>query len=111
MGCSAKHDLEQLVENVELLNQVELDEPNKLESEEFSTKSESEVDSVNETEEAETEEEPNNPELRVEPNVAELVEPSVNHDLTIPTSNTMKILKFSIMMDMWKFMHNQQQAY
>ena len=50
----------------------------------------------------------------MEPNVVEPVEPSVNPELTIPmptSSNTIKKSKFSIMMDMWKFMHNQQQAY
>ncbi|KAK5818879.1 hypothetical protein PVK06_023829 [Gossypium arboreum] len=110
-GCTTKHDLERLVENVEQLNQIELNELNKPESDESSTQSEPEDDLVNETEEAESKGEPNNPKPRVEPNIVEPVELSVNHELTIPmptSLNTMKKSKFLTMIDMWKFIHNQQ---
>ncbi|KAK5819896.1 hypothetical protein PVK06_024930 [Gossypium arboreum] len=84
---------------------------NKPEFDESSTKSELEIDSTNVIEEAESEEELNNLEPRVDLNAAEPVELSFNLELTIPmpsSSNIMKKLKFSTMMDMWKFMHNQQ---
>ncbi|KAK5775526.1 hypothetical protein PVK06_043424 [Gossypium arboreum] len=89
-------------------------ESNEPESGESSTKSKLKADSTNATEEAKTEEEPNSPKPRVDPNDAEPVEPSVNPELTIPiptSSNAMIKSKFSTMMDMWKFIHNQQQPY
>ncbi|KAK5839790.1 hypothetical protein PVK06_008629 [Gossypium arboreum] len=88
--------------------------PNKPEYDESSSKSEPKANSVNETKEAESEGEPNSPKPRVEENTTKLVEPTVNLELTIPitaSSNTMNKSKFSTMMDMWKFMQNQQQAY
>ncbi|KAK5785488.1 hypothetical protein PVK06_040079 [Gossypium arboreum] len=109
--CITRHGLERLVKNVELLNQIE---PNDPEYDESSTKFEPKANSVNEMEESEVEEKSNNPEIKVEPNVVELMEPSVNLVLTIPvptSSNTMKKWEFSTMIDMWTFIHNQQQAY
>ncbi|KAH1096871.1 hypothetical protein J1N35_013792, partial [Gossypium stocksii] len=58
-GCVTRHDLEILVENIELLNQVEPNEPNELESNESSTKSEPEADLINDIEKVEAKEEPN----------------------------------------------------
>ncbi|KAK5802078.1 hypothetical protein PVK06_029660 [Gossypium arboreum] len=96
------------------MNQVERNELNKSESDESSTKSEPEADSTNAIEEEGTKEEPNSPEPRVDPNAAEPVESSFNPELIIPmpsSSNTMNKSKLSTIMDMWKFKHNQQQAY
>ncbi|KAK5842856.1 hypothetical protein PVK06_005270 [Gossypium arboreum] len=50
-GCIIRHDLERLVENVELFNQVKPNELNELESNESSTKSELEDNSTNAIEE------------------------------------------------------------
>ncbi|KAH1114651.1 hypothetical protein J1N35_008029 [Gossypium stocksii] len=50
----------------------------------------------------------------MESNVVELVKTTSNTELTIlmtTTSNINDKLEFSTMMDMWKFMHNQQDAY
>ncbi|KAK5812183.1 hypothetical protein PVK06_027599 [Gossypium arboreum] len=63
--CIKRHDLENLVKNVGLSNQVEPNEPNKLESEELSTKSEPEANTIDETEEVETKQQPNSLEPRV----------------------------------------------
>ncbi|MBA0610607.1 hypothetical protein Godav_011428 [Gossypium davidsonii] len=112
-GGITAHDLQRLVENVHELN------PTEPEIDESSNKSEIEANSVIEIEKVKSEEEPDNPELimepevsepREEPNAKELVEP----ELTIPmpySSNTVKKLDLSIIMDMKNFMHNQQQAY
>ncbi|KAH1091361.1 hypothetical protein J1N35_018618 [Gossypium stocksii] len=78
-----RYDLERLLENVGLLNQVEPNEPKKLEYDESSTKFELKANLTNGAEEAETEEEPNSLELRVDLNAAELMEPSFNPALTI----------------------------
>ncbi|KAK5825611.1 hypothetical protein PVK06_020467 [Gossypium arboreum] len=92
-----------LMENVELLNQIKPNEPNKVESDELSTNFDLEADLANEIKGVESKEKPNNPKRRVEPYVATLVEPSVQPELTVPmatSSNTMKKSKFSIMRDM-----------
>ena len=47
----------------------------------------------------------------MKPNVAKTIEPSVNPELTIPiptSSDAMDKSKFSTMIDIWKFTHNQQ---
>ncbi|KAH1107554.1 hypothetical protein J1N35_011322, partial [Gossypium stocksii] len=59
-GYITRHDLEKLVENVELLNQVEPDGLNELESDKSSTKSKPKANSINAIEEAEIGEEPKN---------------------------------------------------
>ncbi|KAH1122658.1 hypothetical protein J1N35_005818 [Gossypium stocksii] len=54
-----------------------------------------------------------NPELRVEPE-EEIVKLSVEPEFTTPmptSANTLNKLELSIMIDMCKFMHNQQQTY
>ncbi|KAK5771513.1 hypothetical protein PVK06_047728 [Gossypium arboreum] len=117
--CITAYNLEWLVENVHELNPLEPTQP---ETEESLNKFESEADSVDKTEEIESEEESNNPKLINKPEVSEPkeemnadepIEPSVDLELTIPmptSSNTTKKSEFSIMMDMMKFMYNQQQA-
>ncbi|KAH1032160.1 hypothetical protein J1N35_044334 [Gossypium stocksii] len=109
-GCITKHDLERLAKNVEQLNQIEPDEPN---PKELSTNSEPDADSANELEKVEPEGESNSSEPRIESNVAKPVETTINLELTIPitTPSNINKSKFSTMMDMWKFMQNQQQAY
>ncbi|KAH1073087.1 hypothetical protein J1N35_025415 [Gossypium stocksii] len=109
-----------LKENVHDLNPIE---PTKPKSDDSSNKSKLKVDSVDEKEEICYEEEPNilesikkleASEPTEELNADEPVEPSVDLKLTIPmptSSNTTKKSEFLIMMDMMKFMHNQQQAY
>ncbi|KAK5824844.1 hypothetical protein PVK06_019628 [Gossypium arboreum] len=122
-SCIITHDLERLVENVNELNPTKPGEPIEPKTNESSNKSETEVNLVIETEAAKSKEELNNlesikePEVfepREETNVDEPVESSLNLELTIPmptSLNTVKKSKLSIMMDMMKFMHNQQQAY
>ncbi|KAH1107492.1 hypothetical protein J1N35_011260 [Gossypium stocksii] len=122
-GCIIAHDLKRLMENVHELNPPELSEPTEPEIDESSNKSEMEVDLIDETKEAESEEKLNDPKLvkelevskpRKKSNPDEPVKPSVDLELTIPrptSSNTVKKSKLPIMMDMMKFMHNQQQAY
>ncbi|KAK8305424.1 hypothetical protein V6Z12_D03G062100 [Gossypium hirsutum] len=119
-GCITTHDLERLVENVHELNPPKPSEPTRPETNESSNESKMEANSVTKTEEAESELEPSNPEPikksevskpREELNADEPVEPSVDPELTIPiltSSNTVKKLELLIMMDMMKFMHNQQ---
>ncbi|MBA0756372.1 hypothetical protein Gogos_020823 [Gossypium gossypioides] len=119
-GYITAHDLEMLVENVHELNPTKLSAPTELETDESLNKFETEANSVTETEEARFEEELNNPESikepkifkpREEPNANEPVEPSVDPELTIPmptSSNTVEKSKLSIMLNMMKFMHNQQ---
>ncbi|KAK5842503.1 hypothetical protein PVK06_004870 [Gossypium arboreum] len=82
-GCISTYDLERLVERVHELNQGEQEEP-----------TEPDTDAV------EPEEEP--VKLRVEPESAS----------PMPTSaSALKKSELSILMDMCKFMHNQQQTY
>ncbi|KAK5775160.1 hypothetical protein PVK06_043029 [Gossypium arboreum] len=120
-SCITAHDLERLLENVHELNPPsELPEPK---TDESLNKSKTEANSLIEIEETKSEEEMNDPELiksskvsepKEEPNTDESVEPNVDPELTIcmPTSSiTVKKSKLSIMMDMMKFMHNQQHAY
>ncbi|KAK5794535.1 hypothetical protein PVK06_035767 [Gossypium arboreum] len=121
--CVTTHNLERLEENVDELNPTELSEPTEPEIGKSSNKAKTEANLVIEIEEVKLEEEPNNPELikelevskpRKKSNANEPVEPSVDHELNIPmptSSDTVKKSKLSIMMDMMKFMHNQQQAY
>ncbi|KAK5842523.1 hypothetical protein PVK06_004893 [Gossypium arboreum] len=102
------------------LNQSEQEEPTEPDTEESTN--ETETESVTGTEEEESDKEPNspkqvegfeNPEPRVEPE-EEPVKLSVEPEYTTPMptfSNTLRKSKLSILMDMWKFMHNQQQTY
>ncbi|KAK5825859.1 hypothetical protein PVK06_020730 [Gossypium arboreum] len=87
------HDLERLVENVHELNPTEPSELIEPKIDESSNKSKMETNSVTKIREVESEEELNNPEPikepevfepREEPNVDDPVEPSVDHELTIP---------------------------
>ncbi|KAK5785497.1 hypothetical protein PVK06_040088 [Gossypium arboreum] len=92
-GCITSHDLERLVEKVHELNQGEQEEPK------------------------ESDKEPNSPKQVPEPRVELEEEPvklSVEPEYTslMPTfASTSRKLEFSIFMDMFKFMHNQQQTY
>ncbi|KAH1055920.1 hypothetical protein J1N35_033985 [Gossypium stocksii] len=117
-GCITNHDLERLVEKVHELNQREQEEPTKPDTEETET----EANLVIDTEEEESDKEPNspkpaegsaNPEPKVEPEeetVKLSVEPKFK-TLMLTSTRTSKKSKLSIMMDMCKFMHNQQQTY
>ncbi|KAK5845263.1 hypothetical protein PVK06_001431 [Gossypium arboreum] len=61
----------------------------------------------------ESESELNSPEPRMEPNVVEPVETTANPELTIlmtTPSNINAKSKFSTLIDIWNFMHNQQQV-
>ncbi|MBA0755869.1 hypothetical protein Gogos_022326, partial [Gossypium gossypioides] len=122
-GCITSHNLERLVENVHQLNPIEPSDLTESETDESSNESETEANSVTETEEVESEEELNKikpikgPEVlepRDKPNANKLVEQSIDLELTNLMHaflNTMKKSKSSTMMDIMKFMYNQQQAY
>ncbi|KAK5835912.1 hypothetical protein PVK06_011628 [Gossypium arboreum] len=119
-GCITSHDLERLVEKVHELNQSEQEEPIEPETEE--SINETETQSITATEEEESNKEPNspkpverseNPEPRVKPE-EEPVNLSVEleYKTPMPTStSTSRKSELSILMDMCKFMHNQQQTY
>ncbi|KAK5825728.1 hypothetical protein PVK06_020590 [Gossypium arboreum] len=108
------------VEKVHELNQGEQEEPTELDTKESTNKIESK--SVTTTEEEESDKEPNspkpvegseNPKPRVEPE-EEPVKLSVEPEYTtpIPTfGSSSRKLELSILMDMHKFMYNQQQTY
>ncbi|KAK5835771.1 hypothetical protein PVK06_011478 [Gossypium arboreum] len=119
-GCITSHDLERLVEKVHELNQSEQEEPTKLDTEESTN--ETKTKSVTATEEEETDKEPNSPKLvegsenpkpRVEPE-EEPIKLSVEPKYTTPMPTFASISRkseLSMLMDMCKFMHNQQQTY
>ncbi|MFQ6660265.1 hypothetical protein Gotur_028860 [Gossypium turneri] len=112
-GCITNYDLERLVERVSELNQGEQEEPTKLDTEESTDGIETEPNSVTDTEEEESDKEPNIPKPRVEPE-EEPVKLSVEPKYTTPIPNfasTLRKSELSILMDMCKFMHNQQQTY
>ncbi|KAH1064469.1 hypothetical protein J1N35_029456 [Gossypium stocksii] len=104
------------------LNQGEQAEPSEPKTKESTNAAETETNSVADSEEEESETEPTgpnptegttNPEPRVEPE-EEPVKPSVEPEFVtpIPThASTSKKSELSIMMDMCKFMHKQQQTY
>ncbi|KAH1047604.1 hypothetical protein J1N35_038388 [Gossypium stocksii] len=115
-------DATELIEKVHELNQSEQEEPTKPDTKESTNETKTEANLVTETEEEEFDKEPGSPrpaegsthpELRVEPE-EEIVKLSVEPEFTTPmltSANTSKKSKLSIMMDMCKFMHNQQQTY
>ncbi|KAK5785486.1 hypothetical protein PVK06_040077 [Gossypium arboreum] len=102
------------------LKPSEPSEPIESETDESSNNSKKEAVSVTKIEKAEFEEEPSNPKLIKEPKVSEPrkesnddepIVPSIDLELTNPSptsSNTVKKSELSTMMDMMKFMHNQQ---
>ncbi|KAH1055785.1 hypothetical protein J1N35_033850 [Gossypium stocksii] len=115
---------DKIVEKVHELNQSEQEEPTKPNTEELAneTKTKTEANSVTETEEEESDKVPSslgpaegsvNPKLSVEAE-EETIKLSVEPEFTTPmltSANTSKKSELSIMMDMCKFMHNQQQTY
>ncbi|KAK5819133.1 hypothetical protein PVK06_024095 [Gossypium arboreum] len=119
-GCITSHDLERLVEKVHELNQGEQEEPTEPDTEESTNETEAEL--VTDTKEEESYKEPNsskpvegskNPKPRVEPE-EEPVKLSVEPEYTTPmptSASTSLKSELSILMDMSKFMHNQQQTY
>ncbi|KAK5842694.1 hypothetical protein PVK06_005077 [Gossypium arboreum] len=121
-GCILTYDLERLVKRVHELNQGEKEEPTKPDTEESTNETETEANSVTDIEEEEFDNEPNspkpvegseNPEPRVETE-EELVKLSVEPKPTTPmptSASASKKSELSILIDMCKFMHNQQQNY
>ena len=119
-GCITSHDFENLVEKVHELNQSEQEEPIEPDTEESTNETETEL--VTTTEEKESINEPNSPKPvegseNVEPRVKPEEEPvklSVEPEYTTPmptSASASSKLELSILMDMCKFMHNQQQTY
>ncbi|KAH1031664.1 hypothetical protein J1N35_043838 [Gossypium stocksii] len=118
-GCITNHDLERLVEKVHELNQREQEEPTKPNTKDSTNETETKANSVTETKEEESDKEPGclgpvegsaNPKFRVEPK-EETVKLSVEPEFTTPMLTfaiTSKKSELSIMMDMCKFLHNQQ---
>ncbi|KAK8366044.1 hypothetical protein V6Z11_A02G095100 [Gossypium hirsutum] len=114
------HDLERLVEQVHELNQSEQEEPTEPDAEESTN--ETETESITTTEEEESDKEPNspkpvegseNPKPRVEPE-EEPVKLSVEPKYATPMPtfpSTSRKSELSMLIDMYKFMHNQQQTY
>ena len=95
------------------LNQGEQEEWTESDIGELTNGTETEANSVTDTEEEESNKELNIPEPRVEPE-EEPVKPSVELEYTTPMptfASTSRKLELSILMDMCKFMHNQQQTY
>ncbi|KAH1091641.1 hypothetical protein J1N35_018898 [Gossypium stocksii] len=123
-GCITNHDLERFVEKVLELNQGEQEESNEPDTKESTneTEIETEANSITDIEEEEFDKELNSlkpvegsatPEPKVE-SKEETVKLSVEPKFTTPmptSSSTLKKLELSIMIDMWKFIHNQQQTY
>ncbi|KAK5825228.1 hypothetical protein PVK06_020039 [Gossypium arboreum] len=121
-GCISTYDLVRLVERVHELNQGEQEEPTEPDTEEPTNEIETEANSVTDTEEEESDKESNspkpvegseNPEPKVEPE-EEPVKLSVELESTTPMltfASGSKKSELSILMDMCKFMHNQQQTY
>ncbi|KAH1129957.1 hypothetical protein J1N35_001335 [Gossypium stocksii] len=121
-GCITSHDLERLVERVHELNQGKQEEPTEPKTEESTKATKTEANLVIESKEEESDTESNspqlvegstNPKLGVEPK-EELVRLSVEPEFTTPRLTFTSISKkseLSILIDMCKFMHNQQQTY
>ncbi|KAK5839101.1 hypothetical protein PVK06_007863 [Gossypium arboreum] len=121
-GCITNHDLESLVEKVHELNQGEQEGPIELDIDESTKETETEANSVTDTKQEEFDKEPNSPKpvegsatpkLEVEPE-SETVKLSVELESSTPmptSASASKKSELSIIMDMCKFMHNQQQTY
>ncbi|KAK5775890.1 hypothetical protein PVK06_043844 [Gossypium arboreum] len=112
-GCISTYGIERLVERVHELNQGEQEEPTKPDTEESTDETETKANSVTDTEEEESDKEPNIPEPRVELE-EEPVKLSVEPEFATPMSTSESASKksgLSILMDMCKFIHNQQQTY
>ncbi|KAK5785808.1 hypothetical protein PVK06_040427 [Gossypium arboreum] len=116
------HDLERLVKKVHESNLREQEEPTESDIDESTNETKTEVNSVTETEEEESDKESNSPKpvegfttpkLEVEPE-KETVKLSVEPESTslmLTSASTARKSELSIMMDMYNFMHNQQQTY
>ncbi|KAK5835961.1 hypothetical protein PVK06_011688 [Gossypium arboreum] len=121
-GCITNYDLERLVKRVHELNQGEQEEPTEPDTEESTDGIETEANLVTDTKQEEFDKEPKylkpvegseNLKPRVEPE-EEPVRLSVEPKLTTPISTSASASRksaLSILMDMCKFMHNQQQTY
>ncbi|KAK5811681.1 hypothetical protein PVK06_027036 [Gossypium arboreum] len=121
-GYITNHDLERLVEKVHKLNQGEQEEPTEPDTEESTKETKTEVNLVTDTEEKESIKELNSPKpvegfITLKPRVETEEEPvklsielgSTTPMLTYPSAS--KKSELTILMDMCKFMHNQQQTY
>nr|KAK5845786.1 hypothetical protein PVK06_002011 [Gossypium arboreum] len=121
-GCITNHNLERIEEKVHEMDQGEQEEKIELDTKEPTNETETKGNSVTDTEAEESDKEPNSPkpvegsatsEPRVEPE-EEPVKLNVEPESRTPMptfASASKKSELSILMDMCKFMHNQQQTY